>query len=78
MPLYIRTTINYEPICELAVDQLEWLCIKVTKLKTKAFVVGTWHKPHASTPDSMTAFEYLTERLELLGLETNIIGDFKL
>ena len=39
--LYFRTTINYELICVLVVDQLEWLCIKVTKSKTKPFIVAT-------------------------------------
>ena len=78
MALYIRTIINYELICELVVDQLEWLCIKATKPKTKPFIVGTWYRPPTSTSDTMTAFESLIERLELLDLETNIIGDFKL
>ena len=76
--LYIRTTINYKLICELVVDQLEWLCIKVTKPKTNPFIVGTCYRPPASTSVTITAFESLIERLELLGLETNIIGDFKL
>ena len=76
--LYIRTIINYELICELVVDQLEWLCIKVTKPKTNPFIVGTCYRPPASTSVTITAFESLIERLELLGLETNIIGDFKL
>ena len=78
MALYIRTIINYELICELVVDQLEWLCIKVTKPKTKPFIVGTCYRPPACTSDTMTAFGSLNERLELLGLETNVIGDFKL
>ena len=78
MALRIRTTINYDLICELHVDQLEWLCIKVTKSKTKPFIVGTWYRPPTSTSDTMTAFESLIERLELLDLETNINGDFKL
>ena len=38
--LYIRTIINYKLICVLVVDQLEWLCIEVTKPKTKPFIVG--------------------------------------
>ena len=76
--LHIRTTINYELICELDVDQLQWLCIKVTKPKTKPFIVGTWYRPPTSTSDTMKTFESLIERLELLDLETNIIGDFKL
>ena len=77
MALYIRTIIDYELICELVVDQLEWPCIKVTKPETKPFIVGTCYRPPASTSVTITAFESLIERLELLGLETNI-GDFKL
>ena len=76
--LYIRTTINYELICVLVFDQLERLSLKVTKLKMKPFIVGIWYRPPTSTSDTMTGFESFIERLELLGLETNIIRDFKL
>ena len=42
---YIRTIINYELICELVVDQLEWNCIKVINPKTNPFIVGTCYRP---------------------------------
>ena len=56
---------------DLFVDQLEWFCIKVTKSMSKPFIIGTWYRPPASTLDTITAFESLIERLELLNLETN-------
>ena len=71
--LYTRSTVNYELMCDL-VDQLEWLCVKVTKPMSKPFIIGTWYRPPASTSDTRTAFESLTERLELLNLEIIIIG----
>ena len=37
--LYIGTIINYKLICELLVDQLEWLYIKVTKSKTNLLLL---------------------------------------
>ena len=33
-----RNTINYELMRELNDDQLEWLCVKVSKLKIKYFI----------------------------------------
>ena len=73
--LYIRNSLNYERMYEYNEDQLEWLCIKVTKPKSKPFIVGTWYRPPAATSDIMRIFESLIDRLESLDLETNIIGD---
>ena len=38
---FIRNTINYELMHELNDGQLEWLCVKVSKLQIKYFSVGT-------------------------------------
>ena len=72
---YIRNTINYELMHELKDDQLEWLCIKVKKPKTKPFIVSTWYRSPGSTSDIMKSFESLIEKLDTLGLEHNIVGD---
>ena len=68
---YIRNTINYELMHELNEDQLEWLSIKVSKPKIKYFIVGT-----ASTLDVLSNHLWKSLKVDIFGLETNILGDF--
>ena len=71
-----RNTINYELMRELNDDQLEWLCVKVSKLKIKYFIVDTLYKHSTSTVDVMNSFMSLIDKLEIYDLETNVLGDF--
>ena len=73
--LYIRNTINYEHLHDYDDDKLEWLGIKVNKFMTKPFIVGTWYRPPDANAENLMAFESLIDRIELLRLEANIIGD---
>ena len=73
--LYIRNTINYECLFDLEYESLESIGIKVIKLKAKSFIVSTWYRPPRSNVDTMKDFELLVQRIELLGLEVNILGD---
>ena len=74
--LYIRNTITYELLDDYDDDRLEWLGIKVNKFMTKPFIVGTWCRPPDANAEILMAFESLIDRIEMLGLEVNIIGDF--
>lgn len=75
--LYIRNTINYD--CDNTLNlrelNLEWLCIKVKKPKTKPFLVATWYRPPNSPVSVMDTFECLLENLESQDIEINILGD---
>ena len=73
--LYIRNTINYECLFDLEYESLESIGIEVIKLKAKSFIVSTWYRPPRSNVDAMKDFELLVQRIELLGLEVNILGD---
>ena len=73
---FIRNTINYERMYELNNDQFEWLCVKVSKLKIKYFIVGTSYRHSTSTADVMKSFKSLIDKLEIYGLETNVLGNF--
>ena len=73
--LCIRNTINYERLFDLECESLEWIGIKVIKLKAKSFIVSTWYRPPRSNVDAMKDFELLVQRIESLGLEVNILGD---
>ena len=64
--LYIRNTIDYncDNTLNLSGINLEWLCIKVKRTKTKPFFVATWYRPPNSPICAMDTFEYLLEDLE--------------
>ena len=72
--LYIRNTINYKRLLHQE-DDLEFLCIQVSKPKIKPFLVGTWYRPPESTMETIARFEYTLRELESYNLEVNIIGD---
>ena len=61
---------------ELNDDQLEWFCVKDSKLKIKYFIVGPSYRHSTSTSDVMKSFKSLIDTLEIYGLETNVLGDF--
>ena len=73
---FIRNTINYERMYELNNDQFEWLCVKVSKLKIKYFIVGTSYRHSTSTADVMKSFKSLIDKVEIYGAETNLLRDF--
>ena len=72
--LYIRTQliINASKHQE---DDLEFLCIQVSKPKIKPFLVGTWYRPPGSTIETIARFESTPRERESYNLEVNIIGD---
>ena len=75
--LYIRNTIDYECNNTLNLNglNLEWLCIKVKKPKTKPFLIATWYR-HPNLPTSvMGTFEYHLAHLESQDIVINILGD---
>ena len=72
--LYNRDTINYERLYDLEYQSLEWIGVKVVKLKAKPFIVSTWYRPPDANADTMKDFEFLIEHIESLGLEVNILG----
>ena len=75
--LYVRNVIQYERDNTLHLHELdlEWLCIKVNKPKTKPFLMATWYRPPSSNINVMDEFERLLEKLESQQIEINIIGD---
>ena len=74
---YIRNTIDYE--CDNTLNlnglNLEWLCIKVKKPKTKPFLIATWYRPPNLLTSVMDTFECLLTHLESQDIEINILGD---
>ena len=63
--LCIRNTVNYKRIAHQEND-LEFLCIQISKPKVKPFLAGTWYRPHApgSTIETIPKFECILKELE--------------
>ena len=67
-------TINYKRLLHQE-DDLEFLCIQVSKPKVRPFLAGTWYRLPGSTIETIARFEYTLRELESYNLEVNITGD---
>ena len=73
---YIRTNINYSIGTDLNVQNLENLCIEIRKHCSKPFIVATWYRPPDSLVEIFNPFESLVGKLDSLGVEYYLLGDF--
>ena len=72
---YIKTSINFVVCSNLKVPNLENLCIKNRKPKSKPFLIATWYRPPHSSIDIFLYYESFLEKLDSLGLEYYLLGD---
>ena len=56
-------------------EDLEFLCVQISKPKVKPFLVSTWYRPPNSSIHLFEKFQDLLDKVESLGIENNIIGD---
>lgn len=70
--LCVRKTINYKHLTDLHKDNLELICIQVSKPKMKPFVIR-WHRSPGSIIDTMNRFEAIPQELDSYHMEV-IIG----
>ena len=73
--LYIRDSINYKRLTDHLEDNMELICIQVSKPKIKPFIMCTWYRPPGSTIEMMNRFEVVLQKLDSYHMEVNIIGD---
>ena len=72
---YIKSTINFSVRTDLNIDELENLCIKISKPNSKPFMVINWYKPPNSPTGLFSHLENLIVRLDLTNLEFFLFGD---
>ena len=73
--MYIRNSINFNLRNYLHDEALEFLCVEISKLKVKPFLISTWYKPPNSCKDLFDKLQVILDKIEFLGIENNIIGD---
>ena len=74
--IYIREPIDFINRKDLQNENLEFLCVKIIKPKTKPFLVCTWYRPPNSFANLFVHFEAILEKIEELNIESHILGDF--
>lgn len=73
--IYIRTTINYKNLIELIPENLEAICIKIHKPKSKPIIIVTWYRPPNSNITILNNFEMLLQKLDDINIDFIITGD---
>ena len=73
---YIKTSINFAVHSDLNAPNLENLCIEIRKPNSRPFLIATWYRPPCSSMDLFLYYESFLEKLDSLGLEYYLLGDF--
>ena len=73
---YIKTSIDFAVRSDLNVPNLENLCIEIRKPNSRPFLIATWYRPPCSSMDLFLCYESFLEKLDSLGLEYYLLGDF--
>ena len=73
--MYIRSSIGHTIRNDIKDEDLEFLCVQISKPKVKPFLVSTWYRPPNSSIHLFAKFQDLLDKVESLGIENNIIGD---
>ena len=73
---YLKTSINFVARSDLNVANLENLCLEIRKPNSKPFFVVTWYRPPCSSIESFLFYESLISKLDSLGSEYYLVGDF--
>ena len=53
---HVRSSVNFIQRKDMAVDDLENLCIQIQKLNSKQFLVAAWYRPPKSIADKFNYF----------------------
>lgn len=72
--IYIRNNINFRIREDLMPEELEALCIEVSKPKSKPFLVATWYRPPNSSLELFNYFEKFLQAADGESIEL-ITGD---
>ena len=72
---YVQNNVNCIPRHDLNVRELENLCIKIHKPRSKLFLVASWYRSLDSSVDKFDLFKGLVGSMDAEGLEYYILGD---
>ena len=73
--IYFRSNINFQIRAVLRRSDIECLTIDISRLRSRPFLVSTWHRPPRSSPDLFTVFERVIDKIDPENLELYLLGD---
>ena len=73
--LYVKDSIKMTPRVDLPSEGLELLCVEISTLKSKPFLVVAWYRPPSDPVDSFNKLENALAFLEKESKEIILLGD---
>ncbi|CAH3178322.1 unnamed protein product [Porites lobata] len=63
---------------DLSPNNLECLTVKISKPRSKPFLVSTWYRPPQSSPGLFSTFERIIDKTDAENLELYLMGDLNI
>ena len=76
--IYVHNNLNYRIRNDLMNENLEFLMIEISKLRSKPFQLGTWYRLPNSQRKLLNLFEDSIERIDTENSELYLLGDCNL
>ena len=73
--VFVSICVQISTIDDLNNDDLECLIVEISKLRSSAFLVGTWYRPPNSLPERFKEFEIVSDKIDAENKELFILGD---
>lgn len=73
--LYIRNNISYAERKDLVPNNLEMVCVEVSRPHNRSFLISTWYRPPNSHNDVFDKYDEFLRKCDLENKELMVIGD---
>ena len=73
--IYLRSTINFKIRNDLVSDDIEAICIEISKPNSRNFIVASVYRPPSSAQEFFVAFEKTIKMIDDEDKEFHILGD---
>ena len=73
--IYLRSTINFKIRNDLVPDDIEAICVEISKPNSRNFIVASVYRPPSSAQEFFLAFEKTIKMIDDEDKEFHILGD---
>ena len=73
--IYLRSTISYKIRNDLVPDDIEAICLEISKPNSRNFIVASVYRPPSSTSEFFLTFEKMIKIIDDENKELHILGD---
>ena len=73
--IYLRSTISYKIQNDLVPDDIEAICLEISKPNSRNFIVASVYRPPSSTSEFFLTFEKMIKMIDDENKELHILGD---